>query len=215
MVAELKGFYDDLHFEGLRISRPSKFVFFCGGAIPKNPKEKEGPHNLRDYLTRVRPMRQSYEVVLAERAIQLYRDTEYRDLISFEEDIARIASVVLVIAESAGSLAELGAFVASPTISKVLRVVISEKNEGEESFVRFGPIQRVKNAKRDHLGVYPWRSRKSGNLIVKSARPHYSEIRKFIDGHVRGVPASAPFVQLEESKIFLCNLLGNSSLSRG
>jgi hypothetical protein len=54
--------------------------------------------------------------VLAEDAFRLFRDSDYSDLISFEEDLARIASVVLVIAESAGSLAELGAFASNDTI---------------------------------------------------------------------------------------------------
>jgi hypothetical protein len=70
------------------------------------------PDSLRDCLWRVCLLsrRLKGEVVLAEKANQLYRETKYTDLISFEEDIARIASLVLVIAESPGSLAELGAF---------------------------------------------------------------------------------------------------------
>ncbi|WP_204275442.1 retron St85 family effector protein, partial [Enterobacter hormaechei] len=85
-----------------------------------------------------------YSIVLAEEANQIYRDTEYSDLITFEEDIARIAAVVLVIAESAGSLAELGAFTANDTIRQALRVVIPDHHETAESFVRYGPIERLK-----------------------------------------------------------------------
>jgi hypothetical protein len=108
LAAELVELYNDLHLERLRVHRPSKFLFLCGGALPNGVNDRPG--NLRDYIYRVRRIRSPYQVVLAERATQLYRDTAYSDLISFEEDIARIAAVVLVIAESAGSFAELGAF---------------------------------------------------------------------------------------------------------
>jgi hypothetical protein len=108
LVAELRALYDDLKLDGVRVFRPSKFMFLCGGYI-SNDKEAKAK-NLRDYLFRVRQIADKYNIVLAEKATQLFRDSEYDDLISFEEDIARIAAVVLVIAESPGSLAELGAF---------------------------------------------------------------------------------------------------------
>lgn len=177
MAAELVELYADLDLGRLRVSRPSKFLFLCGGIVPNGVNAKPG--NLRDYIYRVRRMRTRYEVVLAEKATQLYRDTAYGDLISFEEDIARIAAVVLVIAESAGSLAELGAFASNDTIRKALRVMIQEKYARDESFIRYGPVERVKKAKREHLGVYPWREHANGRLIARSVTPHYSEIVKF------------------------------------
>jgi RNA-directed DNA polymerase len=147
-------------------------------------------------------MRVGYELVLAEKAVQLYRDTAYRDLITFEEDIARIASIVVVIAESAGSLAELGAFSASDTIRSVLRVLIQQDYEASESFVRYGPIQRVINSRRDYLGVYPWRLRGTGKIVVSTIKPHIREIRKFIAEHVRVVPVSTVYSVLGEARLF-------------
>jgi hypothetical protein len=108
LVTELRILYDDLNFDGVRVFRPSKFMFLCGGYISGDKSAKA--KNLRDYLFRVKQIATKYDIVLAEKATQLFRDSEYDDLISFEEDVARIAAVVLVIAESPGSLAELGAF---------------------------------------------------------------------------------------------------------
>jgi hypothetical protein len=182
LAAELVELYNDLDPERLRITRPSKFLFLCGGAVANDGNSK--PQNLRDYIYRVRRLRSSYEIVLAEKANQLYRDTDYTDLISFEEDIARIAAVVLVIAESAGSLAELGAFASNDTILKALRVMIKEKHDSGESFIRFGPVKRVrhsyKHAKIDHVGVYPWRDHANGNLVISSVKPHYTQLRKLV-----------------------------------
>jgi hypothetical protein len=139
---------------------------------------------------------------LAEKAVQLYRDTDYGDLISFEEDIARIAAVVVVIPESAGSLAELGAFAANETIRSVLRVVIQHKYDIEESFVRYGPVERMKRMKRDYLGVYPWRVRPNGTLVISSAQPHFKEIKNFIDGHADATPVSVMFSQIQDGQLF-------------
>ncbi|WP_315716472.1 MULTISPECIES: retron St85 family effector protein [unclassified Bradyrhizobium] len=154
MVPELRTLFDDLNLDGVRVFRPSKFMFLCGGYIAKEHDAR--PVNLRDYLFRVKRISNRYDIVLAEKATQLFRDSAYNDLISFEEDIARIASVVLVIAESPGSLAELGAFTANDTIRNALRVVIQNQHEVAESFVRYGPIERIKKAKRANLAVYPW-----------------------------------------------------------
>lgn len=130
----------DIDFERLRIVRPSRFSFVCGGRIDVNNGAR--PLSVRDYLIRLRSLEKSlrHPIVLAESAQQLYRETSYSDLITFEEDIAKIASVVLVVSESAGALAELGAFASTAPIREALRVIISEDHEQEESFVRFGPI---------------------------------------------------------------------------
>jgi hypothetical protein len=200
LVAEIKSFFDDLLLEKLRIVRPSKFIFLCGGVIAKTPT-RSPPENLRDYLCRVRPLRLTHPTVLAEEAVQLFRDSDYSDLISFEEDLARIAAIVLVIAESAGSLAELGAFASNDTIRHVLRVVIQDEYERNESFVRYGPVQRVSKAKRNNLGVYPWKT-KDGKLVVASTSPHYTQIKKFISDHVEATPSRTQFTTLAESKLF-------------
>lgn len=200
MVAELTSFYNDLELSEVRVHRPSKFVFLCGGFISQDNRARA--QNLRDYLYRVRGLSARYNVVLAELATQLYRDGGYTDLISFEEDIARIASVVLVIAESAGSLAELGAFTANETIQKSLRVVIREHFEQSESFVRFGPVERIRRARRANIAVYPWLTHSNGTLNVKSTQPHYREIVRFVHDHFAAVPASTSFEKLGEAQLF-------------
>jgi hypothetical protein len=106
LIPPLLQLFEDLDHSKLGFKYPSKFIFLCGGVISKTGKAI----SLRDYLYRVRNIegRLAGGIILAEEATQLYRDSHYRDLISFEEDIARIAAIVLVIPESPGSLAELG-----------------------------------------------------------------------------------------------------------
>ena len=154
------------------------------------PKPNELGKSLRHYLIVQRRIQRSLggPIVLAEEANQLFRDTEYGDLITFEEDIARIAAVVMVIAESAGSLAELGAFATNDTIRSALLVLGQSKFSSDESFVRFGPMERVKKYDDTRLAFYPWRVRGDGQIIKASISGHYSRIGQLINKQLSRVP---------------------------
>ncbi|MEI2733441.1 MAG: retron St85 family effector protein [Rhodoblastus sp.] len=131
LTDEILGLFSDLNKDKLRISRPSKPIFLCGGLI----KAPNPPPSLRDYILRnFKPKTPlDGQVILAEAANQLYRETAYSDLITFEEDIAQIASIILVIAESPGSLAELGAFASNHIMRSKLRIILKEQHANEES----------------------------------------------------------------------------------
>ena len=195
--------------DSLRVRRPGHSVFLCGGLISKKADDK-AVLSVRDYLYRVRQTekRLGATVVLAETAQQLYRDTSYSDLISFEEDIARLASIVLVISESPGSLAELGAFASEPVIRDTLRIVISEDHSLAESFVRFGPIKRIENINRSHIGIFPWKTHKSNGLVVKaSVMPHFKEIVSFIKDRIDEIPLSLSYLALSDEKARFFDIL--------
>jgi hypothetical protein len=201
LIPALSALYEDQNLDRLRFTYPRKFLFLCGGATPRNPADKKAI-NLRDYLYRIKKLqrRLNADVVLAETATTLYRDSKYNDLISFEEDIARIASIVLVIPESAGSLAELGAFATNDTIRHALRVVVQDKYANDESFIRFGPITRIMNYRRDFVGFYTWTLNNSQNVVISS--PNYKEVFKFINNHIDKIPGSITFPKTPDTKLF-------------
>ncbi len=203
MVAALDRLLGDLSFDELRIRRPNRFTFLCGGRL-EDSASKSAPICLRDYLVRIRGVEKKlgHPIVLAENAQQIYRDTSYPDLITFEEDIAKIAAVVLVISESAGALAELGAFSSTPDILNALRVLISEENHEQESFVRFGPIKRVEEIDRERIGVFPWRVNKSGQIIQASVKADYVEIVNFLKGHVESTPETSYRNMMDGARVF-------------
>ena len=188
----------------LRVARPRQTIFLCGGLIDKNEANKK-VCSLRDYLVRYRPGLKDIhaDIVLAETAQQLYRDTNYDDLISFEEDIAHVASIVLVISESPGSLAELGAFASEPGIRDALRILMSEEHAKAESFVRYGPVRRIENEDRERVGVFPWKvHKKNRNLVKASVNPHYKEIVKWINQHIDAVPETHAYRLIKEGQVF-------------
>jgi hypothetical protein len=87
------------------------------------------------------------------------------------------------------------------TLTDVLRVVIQDEYEKAESFVRYGPIQRISKANRNNLGVYPWKM-KDGKLVVASTKPHYSYIKQFISEHIEATSLRIQFTNLAEAKLF-------------
>lgn len=169
-----------VHLNEFRFKWPSEFIFFCGGRSDIDPRSAV---SLRHYLLAERKIEPKLQarVVLAEAANQIYRDTTYKDLITYEEDIAKISRIVLLIAESAGSLAELGAFSSTPHLKEKLCVIMQEEYYNAESFVRYGPIKRLENEDRSRLAFFPWRVTDEGQIIKRSVQAHVSEITKFIN----------------------------------
>lgn len=188
-VEDLLGFVD---LNELRFKWPSAFIFFCGGSSSDIPKDAV---SLRHYLLRERKIeaRLDGKVILAEAANQLYRDSSYTDLITYEEDIAQISRVILLIAESAGSLAELGAFSSSEQIKKKLSVLMQQKYFDAESFVRYGPIERLQKEDESRVAFFPWRVNGKGRVIKASVKDHVTEIVRFINKKIADVPETFQF----------------------
>jgi hypothetical protein len=92
LVADL---FNDQNLEKLRIARPSKELFLCGGPISADSKSR--PQSVRDYIYRLTQRRNplNAKIILAEAANKIYRDTHYLDLISFEEDIAKLVALIV------------------------------------------------------------------------------------------------------------------------
>lgn len=196
-MQELAQLYQDLDAERLRVSKPSRFIFLCGGPVVEEQSVPTSPC-MRDYLYRKKRLGKFAQIVLAERAVELFRDTSYDDLISFEEDIAKIASLVLVISESPGSLAELGAFATAPVINQALRIISHEQYEEDNSFIRHGPMRRVKNRSSGSLAFFPWKMGKNG-IVKASANRHFDSMKQYILDELGRVPKSQTLNDLAET----------------
>jgi hypothetical protein len=146
--------------DSLRVHAPTSVVFLCGGAIDE---KLSAPAVLRDAFLRIaRVSAPKYEIVLAEEAKPLTSEAGYNNLLTFEADIAQVVGLILLFVESAGSLAELGAFAALPTVSPRLLAVVDEFHYNQSSFVRHGPLQYLEvtqgeeaiiSLDRAHVGI--------------------------------------------------------------
>lgn len=130
----------------IRVHAPTSVVFLCGGAID----ETAPAIMLRDAFYRTfRTNPPQYQVVLAEAARPLTAEAGYTDLLKFEADIAQVVGAILLFAESAGSLAELGAFSALETVAPSLIAVLTSFYYSQSSFIRNGPIAYLEHTYGD------------------------------------------------------------------
>lgn len=137
------GLINTIKPESLRVHAPSVVVFLCGGAIDKN---QTPPLFLRDaFLRGIEGMPLGFKIILAEDAKPLTTEAGYADLFQFESDIAQIVGLILLFAESPGSLAELGAFAALKEVAPRILAVLDDFYYNIVSFIRNGPVAYLEN----------------------------------------------------------------------
>jgi len=124
----------------LRVRAPTPIILLCGRRIDVTEVK---PGSLRDAYTRIyeRPGLKSYSTVTPEDFRIFAPDGPYKDWLSFEREFAQIVDLVVLFSESYGSVAELGAFSVVEEIATRLLVVIDDKNYGDPSFIKLGPIR--------------------------------------------------------------------------
>lgn len=116
-------------------------VFLCGA--DKNDSSKARfkiaralvLYNYRYYLDLIYPEDMFEEF--------LYRGGAF-DLLSLEDILAESVDVVMIIPESPGSFAELGAFANNPTLRKKIICLVDKKFKNSKSFLNYGPIKLVR-----------------------------------------------------------------------
>lgn len=174
----------------IHVQAPEQVMFLCGGEI-SDLKERV-PKSIRDAFLKIAdnpPLRKRRLVQAEDIGIFYLARAAYRDFLHFETDLAQIAELVVIICESSGSLAELGAFSMVTEIAERLFVVIRDKHYIASSFVRLGPLLSLQNAygedtifvlddediniidnKPDKIDISKLRERLSGPLSVRIER---------------------------------------------
>ncbi len=71
------------------------------------------------------------------------------DLLTLENMLAESAHAIIIIVESPGSIAELGAFVNSEVLLPKLIAVVDKKHRNDKSFIMLGPVAQLRNARRE------------------------------------------------------------------
>lgn len=150
-----------------RIQYPQDVVFLCGGPLSSTTRTFK---SLRDYVHRNREgLLPNNTIVLAERAAEKFDSKLFEDLIELESYIASIARVILLVCESAGSIAEFGAFSQVPEIAAKLQVIVHDDHYLANSFIRDGPIRFLDNLNPNAVQQFRWQNNSSKNLEVKTA----------------------------------------------
>ncbi len=111
-----------------------RVLFLCGGA--------GSPHRdaLRDYLRRHAPW---LNVFYAESAWEQIAARPDGGALKMESDLAALADLVIIVVESPGTFAELGAFSLSEPLRKKLLPIVDTKYQGVTSFISTGPLRWI------------------------------------------------------------------------
>jgi hypothetical protein len=117
-----------------RFRRLDPVIFLCGAAASQ-PRD-----TLRDYLHRHLP---NVSVFYAERVWEQIASSSGRSALKMESDLALLADLLVVIVESPGTFAELGAFSLSDELRKKLLPIVDERYFNQQSFISTGPLRWI------------------------------------------------------------------------
>jgi hypothetical protein len=113
-----------------------KVIFICGGDEKKfkNRKIIEGyfQKHIKNSIT-----------FRAENAWKIISQDKSTNALSLEEWLADFSDVVIILVESFGTVAELGAFSLSNTLRKKLLPILDSSYVKDQSFINTGPIQWI------------------------------------------------------------------------
>lgn len=134
-------------------------VLLCGGKV-KYKEHKDAPEppiaSLRHAITKADSQ---YETYRPEDITDWHADGMFKDLMSFEIDLAGICSMVAIILESAGAIAELGAFSQLPELSRKIVAIKSRDFETAahlSSFINLGILRFIMSSNESAVRTYPW-----------------------------------------------------------
>lgn len=109
-------------------------VFLCGGANSVNRD------TLRDYL---RKHNTSVNLFYAERVWEQIVSAVGRSALEMESELAALADLVIIIVESPGTFAELGAFSLSDPLRKKILPIVDSQYRHQSSFLATGPLRWI------------------------------------------------------------------------
>jgi hypothetical protein len=125
---------DHLQSTRYRFRRLAPVVFLCGG------KDANSRETLRRYFRKHNP---DLSIFYAERVWELMVQKADRDALQMEAELAFLADIVVIIVESPGTFAELGAFSLSEPLRKKLLPIIDVEYRDQPSFISNGPVRWI------------------------------------------------------------------------
>ena len=150
-------FLEGLDLSSCRVEFSEKpIVLLCGGQVrfKEHPDHDDPPilslsHAIANATT-------SFEVFRPEEIDNWHSDAMFKDLVSFEKELASVCGMIVIVLESAGALVELGAFSQLPQLSDKLIAIISTNFSDDISFINLGVLRFIQKSKSASVKSYPW-----------------------------------------------------------
>lgn len=172
MITKILKVAENLHAELSRKSEQRKLIsiFLCGGNSPDQSKKRRA---LGRTISSARS-KYRYPVFYPEHLfLDILLGHEKHDLLSLENILAESVTAVVIYVESAGTFAELGAFVNYPKLADKLIVVTDIKYKKAKSFINQGPLNFIQQNTRSKIIYHDFQDTKLlplANLIRANSR---------------------------------------------
>lgn len=177
---------DSIDLKGTQVLKVPGFVFLCGGQQPDgNNRPLFARSHFHNWLQENDP-EMTQRIILAEKVNDWSEDGVYRELFTLEKHLAALANVIVLFAESPGSIAELGAFSALPEVKEKLLVFVQTKNYEKRSFIKLGPIKLLQPEENKQVRIYPWEVDDNNFVVGSSLTSHLPFIYKDVSASDKG-----------------------------
>ncbi|MFC0710267.1 retron St85 family effector protein [Azorhizophilus paspali] len=157
-------------------------VLLCGGHVPQkgHPDLQDPP--IRSIRQRIVKSFPEYEIFRPEEIDNWHADGVFKNLIDFESDLASICSLVVIILESEGAIAELGAFSQLPDFNKKLVVIVSEGHADDISFINLGILRHLRGTHESAVKRYPWDVKRPADAEDQTISDIIDDVKLELDG---------------------------------
>ncbi|MDP2730683.1 MAG: retron St85 family effector protein [Dehalococcoidales bacterium] len=163
VIAE--GFTNDLEVSAVT-------VFLAGGSTERRTSIRP---QLRKELRGRRYVR-GYDVLYPEELFdELMGRQPDRDLLSLENMLAGSAHAIIIIVESPGAIAELGAFANSEQLRPKLIAIVDKRYRGRRTFIMLGPVAQLRNFRQGAVIMHDF------------GKPDISKLAEDVRRSVRGI----------------------------
>jgi hypothetical protein len=130
------------------LNKDSVLVLVCGA------KHVDGVTSGREYVLEYGKRHLTHLRFFESEKVFAALSKHEQDLLSIEDKLAAFSDCVMIILESPGALAEVGAFAIKDELAKIVLVINEEKFRRDNSFVNLGPITKIEKQSKFGKVVY-------------------------------------------------------------
>jgi len=182
--------FEELDTRNFRVNLSQHHLFLCGGNVDAKSKI---PPSFRDRLLTYTADNEDdihNSFVLAESFKDYFKENRYTDLLAFEEDIASLSTLIIILLESPGSLVELGMFCNKPEFYKKLLIVAPQEHiQSEDSFIYLGPLEYIRKKDNSSVAIYPW----PDSLVSEYDEENINDLCENIKQKLKLIPKTETF----------------------
>ena len=165
-----------------------------------HPDDEEVVASLRQKLSKTET---AFEFFRPEEITDWHSDGVYKNLIDFEKDLAGICSLVLIVLESAGAIAELGAFSQIEDMKQKMMVISSSEIKEKNSFIELGVLRHLVDANSGSVRKYPWDMCEARGVFVSVEDEVVDDILSDVNVQLKEIPKSPSFKAVSNDHVMV------------